>query len=302
VPGRRRKLLQADPGSGLGSRWKSSLREKLERSRAGRFLVGLRVVWGDRAMARRQPRDAWRYVLHSRELTNFSYELENEDEIASFVASALGVEPGETERYLAELRADRGLVGELRTRLAGSTIADHEPRLGKRRAIYCAVRVARPKVVVESGVKDGLGSLVLMRALERNESEGFPGKLIAFDIDPAAGWLVDSERNAGRFEYHLGDVRETLEPVLATHGVDFFINDSLHELEHETFEYEAAIRHRKSGPLVLYCDDAGVTPALAETCRRHGGNYRTLQEVPRDHYWRGNLIGLCVLGEVQHGV
>ena len=246
-------------------------------------------------MALRNPGGAWHYLLHSRELTNFTYELANESEIAEFVGGALGTGPDTVSALLGELGTDEELMNELRQGLRRRALANREPLLGKRRALYCVVRMIRPGVIVESGVKDGLGSAVILRALERNEAEGYPGMLLGFDIDPDAGWLVDWRARPEHQSLFIGDVRDTLEPVLEENGVDLFINDSLHVYDHERFEFETAARYRRSSRLVLYCDDASVTPALEEACRGLGGRSRRMKEVPKDHYWRGNEIALCVV-------
>ena len=273
---------------------KESLRSASQRFGPGRFAYRVRVLWGDRAMARHNPTGAWHYLWHSRELTNFTYELANESEIANFVAAALGTDPETVTTLLGELRSDNELMDELRRGLQRRASASQEPLLGKRRALYCVVRLLRPRVIVESGVKDGLGSAVLLRALERNEAEGDPGILLGFDIDPDAGWLVDWKARPERQSLFIGDVRDTLEPVLEENGVDLFINDSLHVYDHERFEFQAASRYRRSTRLVLYCDDASVTRALEEVCRGLGGRSSRMKEIPKNHYWRGNEIALCV--------
>ena len=274
---------------------KESLRSASQRFGPGRFAYRLRVLWGDRALARQNPAGAVHYLRHSRELTNFTYELANEPEIANFVAAALGTDPDAVTALLGELRSDTELTDDLRRRLRQRSSANQEPMLGKRRALYCVVRLLRPRVIVESGVKDGLGSAVLLRALERNEAEGDPGMLLAFDIEPDAGWLVDWKAEPERQSLFIGDVRETLGPVLEENGVDLFINDSLHSYEHERFEFETAVRCGRSPRLALYCDDSSLTPALGEVCRGLSGRSSRLKEVPKDHYWRGNEIALCVL-------
>ena len=274
---------------------KESLRSTSQRFGPGRVAYRLRVLWGDRAIARRNPMGTWHYLRHSRELTNFTYELANESEITDFVAAALGAPPETVSMLLAELRSDNELMDELRRGLQRRASANREPLLGKRRALYCVVRLLRPGVIVESGVKDGLGSAVLLRALERNEAEGDPGMLLGFDIDPDSGWLVDWKAQPERQSLFIGDVRDTLEPVLEENGVDLFINDSLHVYEHERFEFETAVRCGRSSRLVVYCDDASLTPAFEEVCRGLGARSSRLKEVPKNHYWRGNEIALCMV-------
>jgi predicted O-methyltransferase YrrM len=236
------------------------------------------------------------YLFRSREISNFTYELANEGEIPAFLSGLLGTDREALDGYLRELRADEALLDELREGLRDSPRRNPEPLLGKRRLLYCLLRAERPGVVVESGVHDGIGSSVLLRALERNEAEGDPGRLVALDLNPDAGWLIDRDRHGGRLQLVIGDARETLEAVLERSPPDVFIHDSLKTHEHETFELEAAVRNRR-GRLVLYTDDASSTGAMREVCARHGGKSGTLVEQPLRHYWRGNELGVCALGD-----
>jgi hypothetical protein len=259
-----------------------------------RFAYRTRILWRDRALAGKRPGDALRWLFRSREVSNFTYELANEDEIPALLGSILGRPEEELAGYLAELRADEELTASLRKGLKRNRKRDPDPRLGKRRLIYCAVRAERPRLVVESGVHDGLGTVVILRALRRNAEDGDPGELLGFDINPDAGWLVDAVGAPGNWTLEVGDVRKRLEPALSGRRVDLFIQDSLKTLEYESFELETAAAHAGSR-LLLYSDDASVTGAISRVCERRGGRSATLRELPLDHYWRGNLLGLCLL-------
>ena len=193
-----------------------------------------------------------------------------------------------------ELRGDSELLEQLRSRLAANPRRNPEPLLGKRRALYCMVRAERPALVAESGVHDGLGSSVLLRALERNAEAGSSGALLAFDINPEAGWLIDRERHSRRLQLVIGNTRETLEESLAGRTAGLFIHDSLKTHEHETYELETAARVGV-GRRVLYTDDLDSTGAMRRVCARHGGSCSSFTEVPARHHWRGNKLGLCLL-------
>ena len=293
--------MAPDPGTlpagltpGERQSWRARLRLGSTRFGPGRFAYRLRVLAADRRMVRRRPADALHYLIHSRELTNFTYELENEPAVVSFVASGLGVGSGQIEGLMKELEEDRELMAELEARLRQRPDRDDQPRLGKRRALYCVVRAMRPKVVAEAGTHDGMGTAVLMRALERNAEDGSPGTLLTFDIEPESGWLVDERRHAGRLKRIIGDINETLEPALEEHGVDLFIHDSLIAAGLERFEYECALRHPR-GPRVVLFTVEGATGALARLCEECGASYRAVQERPLHHYWRGNELGLAVI-------
>jgi hypothetical protein len=245
-------------------------------------------------MVAARPRDAARYLLHSRELTNFTYELQNEAELADLVAGAVGARNEEAARYLDELRADLELIDSLSSALQSNPRRDDLALLGKRRALYAMVRMARPRVVVEAGIRDGLGTAVLLRALQRNRADGAPGKLLAFDIEPASGWLVGEQLRQVPHEWHIGDIVELLPESLCDVEVDMFVHDSLKTPEHERFEFELAVEHGAER-LILYTDDDSVTGALRAVCAEHGGRSSFMQEQPDRHFWRGNLLGFCTL-------
>ena len=141
-----------------------------------------------RHRAWRRPRLAIKYLLFSHELDNYTYELANEAELAAVVGEALGVPASLIARYVDELQADDALRNEINRRLIGLGRNRTMP-YGRRLGWYAVVRHVRPAVVVETGIHDGLGSTVLLRALDRNGT----GRLISFDIREGVGSLVPDD-------------------------------------------------------------------------------------------------------------
>ncbi|MDX6475985.1 MAG: hypothetical protein QOH95_1496 [Gaiellaceae bacterium] len=237
------------------------------------------------AVARR-PGAALRYLVRDREFTNLTYEIDNLDELAELVAVNLGRPRAEIESYVGEPLDDDVLLEPLREALRARSDRNDEPRFGRRLGWYAIVRALRPQLVVETGVHDGLGSALLLRALDLNGS----GRLVGFDVDPGSGWLVPAQLRS-RYELVLGDVRETLPRVLAEAQVDVFIHDSLHTYEHERFELETALQHAAPGA-VLVSDNAHATTALADVCAQHDLRFALFRERPRDHFYPGAGLGL----------
>jgi cephalosporin hydroxylase len=228
----------------------------------------------------------WRFVLTDPEPANHTYELANEDELTQWVAEIAGVRKAEVAEIVAEPRAD----GELRRRVRAATQGRRlwskpEPPFGRRVAWYALVRLIRPELVIETGVHDGLGSLLLLRALERNGGEG---RLVSFDINPTAGWLVGTDP---RWELRLQPAVDGLAKLLAQGpAVGVFIHDSLHSYDNERAELElAAVRLASNG--VLITDNAHGTRALADVCASHGLSYSEFVERPRDHFYPGGATG-----------
>jgi len=265
------------------------------RAAVGRFLDAARkarVLAAYRGDVLRHPMLAARYVVRDREVTNFTYDLENVDEIASFVADALGIAPANVAQFVAELLEDDDLHTRLAERLALRRDRNPEPRFGRRVGWYAFVRALRPEVVVETGVHDGLGSAVLLRALERNLTEGHEGRLLGFDIDPRSGWLVD-ETLSERFELIVGDSGVTLEPALHGLNVGVFIHDSAHTYEHERREFDLALP-RLAPMCAVLSDNAHVTSALEDFSRTNGLRYSFFRERPLGHFYPGAGIGAGV--------
>jgi predicted O-methyltransferase YrrM len=250
------------------------------------FLRKLRLLSAYPKAVATRPRAALNYLIHDREFTNLTYEIENEDELAAFVATALGRPVPEIAAFIAEPRSDERLLGSLQRALAARSDRNDEPLFGRRLAWYAVIRALQPEVVVETGVHDGLGSALLLRAVELNGS----GRLIGFDVDDQSGWLVPAELRE-RYELVLGDVRETLPKTLEGLAVDLFIHDSLHTYEHEAFELREALKHAADG-IVLVSDNAHATEALRDVCAESGLSFSLFLERPRAHFYPGAGVGL----------
>lgn len=135
---------------------------------------------------------------------------------------------------------------------------------------YSAVRAFRPKVVVETGVANGVSSAYLLLALEKNGS----GTLYSIEVGDRSylppgrenGWIVP-EFLRSKWVLRLGDSKDLLPKVLAeTQPVDVFIHDSLHTYEHMRWEFRTAYPFLRSGG-VLISDDALWNKAFPEFAR-----------------------------------
>jgi hypothetical protein len=228
-----------------------------------------------------------RYVLLDPEPDNFTYEIGNETELGAWVDFICGCGLQRARELIAEPHTDAVLSTRLHTATAAHRLwSKPAPPFGKRRGWYALARVLGPELIVETGVHDGLGSLLLLRALERNADEGRPGRLVSFDINPDCGWLVGSHPH---WELQIGATQPALARALEhAPPVGLFVHDSLHTYENERYELRTAAAHlAPSG--VLISDNAHATHAMVHTCEEFSLGIAEFAERPVGHFYTGGV-------------
>jgi predicted O-methyltransferase YrrM len=132
---------------------------------------------------------------------------------------------------------------------------------------YAVVRAFQPKIVVETGIANGVSSAYILLALQANGR----GTLYSIGLNepqylPAGkslGWVVPKELRSP-WKLLVGDSRTILPGLLGEIGsTDIFIHDSLHTYEHMLWEYRVAYPHLRPGGL-LFSDDAKWNSAFSE--------------------------------------
>ena len=141
--------------------------------------------------AKRHPLRALAYIAWDPEVDTFTYDLANGKGLELALARVLDIAVPDVRRAMSELAAEP----ELNERLAADV--RWRPRFKRRpslpahhRSAWVITRLLRPECVVETGILDGLGSRVILAALQRNAHEGDDGELISFDVMPGVGALV----------------------------------------------------------------------------------------------------------------
>lgn len=269
-----------------------TLQARVRSSRLARAGFNARTIAkGHRGDALRHPVLMARFLATTPELSNWTYDLQNADELVALAAGAVGRPVAELLAYGRELETDHQLRQALRDRLTARRDRSSEPRYGKRVILYALVRSIGPAVVAEAGTHDGLGSVVMAAALRRNIAERRPGCLLTFDVNPNAGWLL-SEQDLEVVTQHTGLTVDTL-PVHLTDGVDLFIHDSLRTAENEHAEYAIARANARGEAVYLFCDNVNTTDALAELCAALDVPLIRMKERPARHWWPGNVLGLA---------
>jgi predicted O-methyltransferase YrrM len=232
----------------------------------------------------------WAFV--SKEHYNHTYHLTplNRQYLASFISVVSGHPVEVIEGYMAELENDSALRETLVRRTLSSPArhySDAEPRYGRRLGWYALLRATKPRVVVETGIDRGLGTVVLAAALKRNSAEGFSGLVYATDIVPDCGHLID-DTHKQFCRILIGDSVDHLKQF--TQPVDIFLHDSDHRAEYEWAEF-LAIEPRLYRESLVLSDNSQQTSKLQEFAKRTERAFLFFQDIPQDHWWIGDGMG-----------
>jgi len=233
------------------------------------------------------------YVLWDPELESHTYDVANLDELADFLAAEFDVDRQRALAYLQEPESDPVFNEDWHRRMRFRfDVKRRRVELANRLIWWGLVRTLRPRFVVECGMFNGVGSLVLLRALERNREEGSPGELLSIDSDVTMGWAVPPELH-GDWTKVQGFTSDVLEGALEGRQVDMLIHDTPHTYENQVAEFSAALKH-PAELMVLIDSSGGRTPALEEQCAEHAGRYRYFRERPKEHFYPGNGSGIGI--------
>jgi predicted O-methyltransferase YrrM len=273
---------------------KKNLRNFLETSAPGRMIlipyrlqIALMYYWAPL-------KNIFSWSIRSREYTNFTYDLDdlNREYLAAFVAVVTTVETQTIQGYITELEQDENLRIHIEklTHLSGERyVADPRARYGRRLGWYAFVRATKPKLVIETGVDKGLGSCVITAALMKNTEEGCPGYMYGTDINPKAGYLLQTPYNQyGRILY--GDSIETLKGLSGP--IDLFINDSDHSATYEMNEYKI-VADKLADNAIIIGDNAHCGDELFKFAQMTHRNFLFFQEKPKNHWYFGAGIGVA---------
>lgn len=232
-----------------------------------------------------------RYVLWDPEVGDFSFDLADLDAAAHFLAANFDVTPEVARQLLEEPAQDERLQRDYAA-LRRPALLRPQMALGHRPLLWALIRLRRPHVVVETGLWYGLGAMVMLRALERNvEDGGHAGRLISFDPDPTAGWMVP-ERHADRWTWARATTQDALAANLAGIRVDLFVHDTPSEPDLERYEFTTAAD--AAAPGAVLCSGNGQnTPALRELCDQRGFPFMHHDYAAAGHFYRGNGISFA---------
>jgi hypothetical protein len=235
-----------------------------------------------------------RRILMNQQAQNWYYDISNDDEVAAFVSCVTACEVGQAHEMISEIRSNQEFQARLSQSLQKTKFRPqgYLP-LGRRLAWYAVIRIAQPDCCVETGVHDGLGSSVILQALEENlRRHHKPGLLISIDLPssdlptdfPAQpGWLVP-EQLRHQYQLMIGDSRRLLPEIAVAHEIGFFIHDSDHSPQNESFELETVWPAMAPGGIVMTDNGPEV---LRQFVRQHGTVFCTFRERVMNHNYSG---------------
>jgi len=234
-----------------------------------------------------------KWGFSSNEFTNFTYFITEENLItlAQTVAFVTKKEYSEILGYIREIESDQVLKDHILLTTSNSSekvFADKEIRFGRRLGWYAIARAIKPKIIIETGVDKGLGSVLLCAALEKNHKEGHTGYYYGTDINPKAGYLLSGAyKKFGEILY--GDSIKSLKNFKL--GIDLFINDSDHSSEYEYDEYQTIAPLLNEDGIILG-DNSHCTNKLSQFSIENNRHFLFFKENPLNHWYPGAGIGI----------
>lgn len=234
------------------------------------------------------------WAFKDTEDSNFYYDLKflNIDHMMHAISVITNIEPKIIAGYIEEIRNDDWLKDLILTNLKSSDYPkDTKVEFSRRIGWYAIARAIKPKVIVETGVHNGVGACVLTRALMKNSEEGILGEYFGTDIDVSAGQLLTSPlSDYGKILY--GDSITSLNQLNRT--IDLFINDSDHSETYEQQEYEI-INKKLSSNAIILGDNSHVTDRLSKFSLKNNRKFIFIPEQPKDHWYPGAGIGVSYI-------
>ena len=223
-----------------------------------------------------------RYLLWDPEVESHSFEIGNVDEMVAFCVDAFDLPAEDVRRYVAEARSDPEFTTLLRRRTRWAFDLKTQPPLAQRLLWWVLVRGQKPGLIVETGIYEGLGSLVLLVAAERNRSEGGPdARVVSVDSDPRSGRLVPKHLEH-RWERVIGHTSDVLEDAIGGRRIGVFVHDTPHTEAAQRHEFELALLNA-ADPLTIVDGGGGRIPTLAGLAAERGAVLHHAVPKPAGH-------------------
>ncbi len=264
---------------------RATARHALRRMSRLRWLTKRHILQRYDVKLRDEPKIYLRYLLWDPEVESYSYEIANDDELCAFAARNFGCTVDDAKGYLREARTDPELTTRLSERTRWRFDAKTKLPVGNRLLWYVAARATKPPLIIETGIYEGLGSIVLLRALEHNAREGAEGRLVSLDTDPHSGFLVrDDAELTKRWTKVIGFTSDKLPEVVAGEPIGMLLQDTPHTEENQRHEFGVALR-QPADQVVLIEGSGGYCPTAGQLAEQLGIELLHFREQAKDHFW-----------------
>jgi hypothetical protein len=233
-----------------------------------------------------------KWLEMSDESSNYTYQLKNFHHLCGWIDGVTSCGLEKAKYFIDEILNDADLakyLAEVETMDMSKKNLEKYPGLlyGRRIGWYAIARITKPKLIIETGVDRGLGSVILSRAAMKNSIDGYSCRYLGTDINPDAGYLLKGTlKQYGEIVY--GDSIDSLKKI--NDPVDIFINDSDHSADYEAREYET-IKPLLTPSSILLGDNSHVTNKLYEFAVIEGMSFLHFAEQPTSHWYPGAGIG-----------
>lgn len=265
--------------------------ERVKYSPLGRWAaLPLRARIGLGAVAGELVRVA-RWLVHSREWANFSYDYEPEGlaAVASAIAIVTGTPVQRVRAYADELTGDAAFAERYRQRVTETRlrhICDPTLHYGRCLVNYMLVRASGARVVFEAGTDRGLSTWAMCRALQRAPG-GSPALIVTVDIRADRGEMLDGDEG-GLVRRITGDSLQALAAM--ERPIDLFLHDTVNDPAHMRAQL-AAVAPRLAPAGIVH--SAWFTREFVAFCEAEGLLALEYVERPRDHWHPGRRCGLA---------
>jgi hypothetical protein len=227
------------------------------------------------------------------ESTNFYYNLtsNNQGDLISLISLICDEDFELVAKHIKEIDENTKLKNHISNSWKNDPLMkDGVVAFGRRVGWYTLIRLLKPRIVIETGIHQGVGACVITSALKLNSEEGFPGKYFGTDIDLSAGQLfIDEYAKFGKILF--GDSIESLK--LLNEEIDIFINDSDHSAEYEFKEYLTIFPKLNPDSLILG-DNSHSTDSLRKFSQESRRKFIFFKEEPSNHWYPGAGIGISI--------
>lgn len=242
----------------------------------------------------RQAGQVLRWLLHSREWANFSYDYGpvGLQAIICVLAELTGRSHADLRGFAQELKSDTVFADRYRQRVAQTRLrwtTDPQLRFGRCMVNYMLVRASGARVIFEAGTERGLSTWAMCRALQRNGAGAGSQKIYTVDIQADRGGFLDGDEG-GLVHCLVGDSVATLRGISGP--IHLFLHDTVNEAAHTRAQLAALAPRLVPGSLLHAC---WFSAELAEFCEQQGMRALEYAEQVKDHWYPGARAALAVM-------